>query len=72
MLGSSDSFWRQFLTCAGFSLTATISHGTLYLVQGFVGNTLCYLLEVCIDEILIFIIQGTLFCLLLLCVESVS
>ena len=34
LLGSSYRFWRQF-TCAHFSLSA--SHGTLYLILGFVG-----------------------------------
>ena len=36
LLGFFDSFWRMF-TSARFSLTANVSHGTLYLVLGFVG-----------------------------------
>ena len=42
--------------CARFSLTANVSHGTLYLVLSFVGIHF---------KILIFVIWGTFFCLLL-------
>ena len=37
LLGFFDSFWRPVFTSARFSLTAKVSHGTLYLVLCFVG-----------------------------------
>ena len=37
LLGSSYSFWKAVFACARFSLTANVSHGTLYLVLVFVG-----------------------------------
>ena len=37
LLGSFDSFWRQSSQVHVFSLAASVSQGTLYLVLGFVG-----------------------------------
>ena len=37
LLGSSYSLWRLFSRVHVFSLTVNVSHGTLYLVLGFVG-----------------------------------
>ena len=61
LLGFFDSFWRLFSLVHVFSLTAKVSHGTLYLVLIFVGMYFAAALEVCIDEIFIFVVWCTFF-----------